>query len=250
MEEIIEDGPNGMAPRFVVVLVEPRIEGNVGAVARCMANFGLKDLVLVNPCKLADEAEKRSMHALETLHSARIVETFEEATDGLDYIIGTSAIKTENDKKFTRIPVTPMEAGEAVSTIDGRVGLLFGREDFGLLVSELERCDMMVTIPTDPGYPVMNLSHSVAVVLYEMLARSRRHKETKKASSREKELLYGQYSDLLERIDYPEFKRYKANVMFRRLMGRAAPSSWEYHTMMGVFSRALKRVKKDQEGGE
>ena len=39
-----------------VVVVGPKFEGNVGAIARCMANFGVKELYLVNPCEIGDTA--------------------------------------------------------------------------------------------------------------------------------------------------------------------------------------------------
>jgi len=35
-----------------VVLVAPKQEGNVGAIARAMKNFDAEDLVLVNPCAI------------------------------------------------------------------------------------------------------------------------------------------------------------------------------------------------------
>ena len=53
-----------------MVLIEPKHEGNVGAVARAMANFGLGKLVLVNPPELGDVAEKRAMHAVDILDNS------------------------------------------------------------------------------------------------------------------------------------------------------------------------------------
>ena len=38
-----------------IILVEPQHPGNVGAVARVMANFGIDDLALVNGCKINDD---------------------------------------------------------------------------------------------------------------------------------------------------------------------------------------------------
>ena len=47
---------------FRIVLVEPQTDGNVGAVARSMGNFGFERLFMVNPCELTEEAFKRAKH--------------------------------------------------------------------------------------------------------------------------------------------------------------------------------------------
>ncbi|HEC87103.1 MAG TPA: RNA methyltransferase, partial [Thermoplasmatales archaeon] len=64
---------------YCVVLVEPKYSGNIGAVARCMKNFDVSSLYLINPCKIDDEARARAMHAQEILDNAKIFDTFEEA---------------------------------------------------------------------------------------------------------------------------------------------------------------------------
>jgi len=62
---------------YSVIVVEPKTGGNIGAIARSMANFGLKELILVNPKELGDEAYTRAMHAQDILDNAVIVENFE-----------------------------------------------------------------------------------------------------------------------------------------------------------------------------
>ena len=58
-----------------IVLVGPKFEGNIGAVCRSMANFGLDDLVLVNPCPIGDDAYRRAKHGSHLLDSAKVVDT-------------------------------------------------------------------------------------------------------------------------------------------------------------------------------
>ena len=243
-----EDEKNGAGPTYVVILAEPKNEGNVGAVARAMENFGLDELVLVNPCAIGSEAEKRAMHAQDTLLNARRVATFGEASDLVDLTVGTTGIKSDNEKQFIRLPLAPAEAAERLARFDGRVGLVFGREDFGLYNEELAVCDMLVTIPTDERYPVMNISHAVTVVLYEFIGRRGGHRAATAATSFEKEKLHEYFGKLLDDIEYPEHKKDKTRVMFRRLIGRAAPSKWEFHTTMGVFSMALKAARGERGG--
>jgi tRNA/rRNA methyltransferase len=51
-------------PQVRIILVEPRGALNVGMVARSMANFGLKDLVLVNPQGEAADYQGEEVRAL------------------------------------------------------------------------------------------------------------------------------------------------------------------------------------------
>jgi len=54
------------------------------------------------------------------------------------------------------------------------------------------------------------------------------------------------FSELLDQINYPEHKKEKTQVMFKRVMGRAIPSKWEYHTLMGVLSKTLNKIENQK----
>lgn len=235
---------NTSMPDVRVVLVEPRSEGNVGAVARAMRNFAVDDLVLVRPCSLGDEARKRAMHGLPVLEAARTVEDFEDALADADLVVGTSGIDTPSEKRFARISVSPKDLASRVAPVDGVVALAFGREDFGLYVEELERCDLLVTVPASAEYPILNVSHAAAIVLYELHATATPRKDLRKASGLEKDRLHAALEDLMEASEYPDYKRERTRVMFRRMMGRAVPTKWEFHALMGVFQRATKRIRR------
>ena len=233
-------------PSVRVVLVEPKNEGNVGAVARAMKNFGVGDLVLVNPCPLGSEARQRAMHGADILEAARVVKDFATAIKGTDLLVGTSGVDTESEKRFARIAVRPRELAAKVRKMDGRVALLFGREDFGLLEPELLRCDLLVTIPAAKEYPILNLSHAVTILLYELFDAQAIKKTVREASGLEKEKLHDAFVDLLEATDYPAHKRARTKIMFRRLVGRAVPSKWEFHALMGVIARAAKTIRRER----
>jgi tRNA/rRNA methyltransferase len=227
-------------PHFRVVLVEPLNDGNVGAIARSMKNFGLDDLVLVRPCALGEEAVKRSMHGIDVLRAARTVYKEEEALEGAGYVVGTSGIDTLNEKKFGRLSMTPRELVERLKGFDGEAVIVFGREDFGLHKDMIKRCDFLVTIPANPAYPILNISHAASIVFYELFAASFRKAETRKATELEMEKMMEYFTVLLDVIDYPGHKREKTKVMFRRMMSRAVPTTWEFHTLMGVLDGAIK----------
>lgn len=229
-----------------VVLVQPKNEGNVGAVARAMANFGVRRLVLVDPCPIGDEAAKRAMHGGDILAQARTVPDLDGALRGADLVAGTTGIATRNEKKFLRIALTPSEFARRVRKMDGTLAVLFGREDFGLRDEELARCDLLVSIPASPRYPILNLSHAAAIVLFELFAAGGPEAGGRSASGREKEVLHRALADLMEASRVPAHKRSRNAVMFRRLVGRAVPSKWEFHALMGVLTRAAKSIRRLQ----
>ena len=228
----------------VVVLVGPKNEGNVGAVARAMKNFGARRLVLVDPCPIGEEARKRAVHGVDILDAARTVRSVDAALRGADLVAGTTGIATASEKKFLRIALTPKEFAQRVAPMDGSLAILFGREDFGLLDAELARCDLLVSIPASPLYTVMNLSHAAVVVLYELFATRSGKDPRRRASGPEKEALHRAFSEIMEATDYPSHKRGRTRIMFRRLVGRAVPSKWEFHALMGVLTRATKRIRR------
>jgi TrmH family RNA methyltransferase len=231
-------------PEVAVVLVGPKNEGNVGAVARAMKNFGARRLVLVDPCPIGDEARKRAMHGADILDGAVVAGSLDEALEGMDLVAGTTGVATRSEKKFLRIALPPREFAEKVAAMDGTLAVVFGREDFGMLDEELARCDLLVSIPASPQYSILNLSHAVVVVLYELFAARRPRGRLRRASRAEKEVLHRAFAELMEATDYPPHKRARTKVMFRRLVGRAVPSKWEFHALMGVVQRAAKRIRR------
>src|SRR5574344_2932634 len=81
-----------MKTRFV--LIETSHAGNVGAAARAMKTMGFDDLVLVRPrwpnVLRKEETIQRASGALDVLHNARIVETLDEAVEGLSHLCATA----------------------------------------------------------------------------------------------------------------------------------------------------------------
>jgi len=229
-------------PHFRVVLVEPLNDGNVGAIARSMRNFGLEDLYLVRPCAIGEEATKRAMHGIDVLKNAQTVFDDKEALKDVDFVAATSGVSTTNDKHFARIALTSRDFAEKIKDADGTVALLFGREDFGLDKEMIKKCDFLVTIPANPTYSILNISHAAAILFYELYASGVDKWEPRQAGDVEKEKLFEYFAMLLDAIEYPEHKKEKTKVMFRRLIGRSVPTTWEFHTLMGVIDGSVKKA--------
>ncbi len=228
-------------PHIRIVIVGPKFEGNVGAIARSMANFGLDDLVLVNPCPIGDDAYRRAKHGSDILDNARIADTIREAVEGCTLIVGTSGVITYGDKNCARVPLPIRKFAEKVKDYEEPIAILFGREDIGLLQEELEKCDLLVTIPTDEEYPILNLSHAATIVMYELY--DGKICEPVKVSDHNKDLLFESFNQLMIEGDYPEHRRHDTEVLFRRMMGRAVVTRYEYNVIMGVFNDAIKKIQ-------
>lgn len=225
-----------------VVLVEPLYEGNVGSIARSMKNFGYSDLALVNPPKLEGQARAFAMHALDILTSASVYSSISEAVEDSNIIIATTGNPGERVEAHIRMPAyTPFEMKKLLEGKRGKVSILFGREDKGLSNEELKHCDMIMSIPTSPQYPSMNLSHAAAVVLYEL-------NDLKGGNMRLAErfdliLMYDHIQELLDNIDYPAHKKGKTMLMIQRILGRARLTSREVQTIRGFIRRIQYRLK-------
>ncbi len=232
-----------------VILVEPKYAGNAGAVARVMKNFGFKNLILVNPAFSLneDECRKFAMHAQEIIDNAELLDSFDEALEKVDYMVGTTSIESRDDKHHLRKVFLARDFAKEIYKMEGRVGIAFGREDYGLLNEEIKKCDLLVKIPTSDEYPSLNLSHAVCILLYELFVSKYEPREVLLADGREKEKMYEFFDEFLDAINYPVYKKENTRILFRRVIGRAMLSKWEYHTLMGVFKKAIQAARRNKQ---
>jgi tRNA/rRNA methyltransferase len=228
-------------PDISVVLVGPLHEGNVGFAARAMKNFGFSDLVLVDPCPLGELARACAMHAGDVLEKARTV-SLEEVFSDYPLVVATTGGLTKSVCRSMRMPYyTPGEIRDQIKDIRGKVAILFGRENRGLSNEEVRRCDLICTIPASPGYPILNISHAVGIVCYELAGLPR---GTYRLAEREDmECLYEHLDHFLDGINHPDFKRRNTLLMARRILGRSRLTTREVSTIHGILRRAEWHMK-------
>ncbi len=232
-----------------VVLVEPRHDGNVGSVARAMKNFGFTDLWLVRPCRLGTAAKGMAVHAGDILRHARKTGRLDDALAGARLVVGTTA--RDLPETAARGPlVEPRELRRIVEAAGGRVVLLFGPEDHGLRNPEMEKCDVVVRIPTDPGYPAMNLSHAAALLLYELSGLDSR--PVARATKAQVEGLLGHLDETLRDAGFPASRRKRTVGRLRKVMGRANPTVVEVRVLRGALRKirnALRIAREKNSSG-
>ncbi|HOB60145.1 MAG TPA: RNA methyltransferase [Methanoregulaceae archaeon] len=223
-------------PEIEIVLVSPLYEGNVGFAARVMKNFGFTRLVLIDPCKIGDEAFMRAAHASDVLEKAERL-SFEEVCARSSIVIATTGEVSKSVCNPMRMPYfSPNEIRELIADIDGRISILFGRENWGLNNEEIQRADIVCTIPSAKDYPILNLSHAVGIVCYELAHLPRG--EYLLATREEMEYLYAHIDSYLTLIHHPDFKRVPTMLLIRRVLGRAMLTSREATTLHGLLRRS------------
>lgn len=232
-----------------VIFVECESPGNVGFLARTMGNFGLKKLVLINPCTLKDEAYYQAMHARETVENAEIYNTVEEFVEDkkIDFIVGSTGAPG-GSYNISRIPIKPEELGKSMNYND-KIAILFGREGNGLTNAEIEMCDITVSIPTDPSYPIMNISHAAAVILYEVFKNRNNFpvEGLEESTAIEKEYLISDMEKLIDSLTIPEHKKRNGLKVFKNIINRAFITGREAHTFKGILRRLNKKIEEDNE---
>ena len=159
------------APRTRFVLIDTSHAGNVGAVARAMKVMGFDDLVLVAPrwanVLRREETIQRASGANDVLAKARIVDTLDEALDGVSHLCATAM----TPRDFGPPTQAPREHFGALLSPPGErpggVAFLFGSERFGMRNEDVYRCHACLSIPTNPQFGSLNLASAIQVIAYD-----------------------------------------------------------------------------------
>lgn len=151
-----------------IVLVGTTHPGNIGATARAMKNMGISDLRLVNPRYFPhDDATARASGAENILAATRVISNLAEAVADCSFVAGASARARSIDWPS----LTPRECAMRVTSqpAESSVAVVFGPEKSGLENADLDRCNALLTIPTDPSFSSLNIAMAVQIVCYEIL---------------------------------------------------------------------------------
>lgn len=226
-----------------IILVEPSLAVNVGAAARAMKNMGFSRLRLVYPDgtreHLSDPARRMSAGSEEILEQARVFPSLGEALADLQVVAGCTARKGQGRNPL--LDPRGLRRYAARCGPDTRFGVVFGREDRGLTNAELDLCHLVVTVPTAPEHPSLNLAQAVLLVCYELSGRTGEDDSDVPAqgllaTSEELEDLYRHGREVLLRVGFldPQNPDRILRVL-RRILGRAGPDSREVAILRGIL---------------
>ncbi len=241
-----------------IILVDPSLPENIGAVARAMKNMGIRNLRIVLPSgkdsHLSDAARRMSAGSEDLLEGAGIFPSLGEALADLQVVIGCTARQGKGRKSF----LEPKGLPEYLSAYprDMKLGIVFGREDRGLTNDELDLSNIVLTIPTTREHKSLNLAQAVLLVCYELAQRGpadtgKRTSGAPHATSEELEQLFQHARNVLVRVGFldPQNPDRILRVL-RRLLGRAGPDSREITILRGVLRQMdwyAGRVESEEE---
>ena len=232
---------NNSWPELAIVLVEPKLDKNVGAVARAMKNFNIGRLLLISPgCDhLSDPARALSCGADNLLEEAEVFSELDTALADFKLVVGTTA----RLGKYCQPVYTPAQTAEKIEALGPQtpVAIMFGREDFGLAREQRRHSHILSSIPVNPGFSSLNLAQSVLLYGYELgrlkSADCAPQPTAELATHSELEGMYGHLRKTLEVNDFLD----KSNPdhlleYFRRLFGRASMTHREVRIIHGIMA--------------
>jgi len=242
-----------------IVLVETSHPGNIGAIARAMKNMGLSELVLVKPKEFPSQvASARASSASDVLDSARVVGSLDEALEGCKLTFGASARLRKVSWPQLDVRETAELAIKTVEQEQAQVALVFGREDSGLSNAELDKCNYLSHIPSNPTYSSLNISQAVQVFSYECLMatnlKSVHNKEGYRHKLASNDQLEGFYDHLYQALQDVGFLDPNKNARFmrrmRRLFNRAQLDIKEIDILRGILRATQRKLTPSKSSEE
>lgn len=225
-----------------IILIGTTHPGNIGAAARAMKNMGLADLVLVEPRQFPHEdATARASGAEDVLASTRVFATLDDALADCVYVAGASA----RSRTIGWPSLAPRECAARLVTESqqGTAAVVFGPEKSGLTNDHLDRCHVLLTIPTEPDFSSLNLAMAVQVLSYELRLAgvgsesAEELRDVPLATAEEMELFYAHLEQVLTDSGFldPDNPRLLMRRL-RRLFIRAVPDKNEVNILRGLLS--------------
>ncbi len=227
------------------ILIQTSHPGNVGATARAMKVMGFRELVLVAP-RFADvlsqeETVAMASGAADILARARIVDSLEEALEGVSFACATAM----TPRDFGPPTREPRSLFAELAASEHRLGLVFGSERYGMSNEDVYRCHAVLSIPTHPDYGSLNLAQAVQLLAYDWRQAlggfnvAARTADANLADARAVQGLLSHLQQGLEAIGYldPAAPK-KLMPRLNQLFNRAELSVEEVHILRGI-ARAM-----------
>ena len=236
-----------------VVFVEPMYQVNIGYAARVLKNFGIGRMYVVRPrCSITGkQAVKYSKHARELLEGAKVCDSIAQAA-GSAFRVGTTAIWHKTEHGMYNV-YTPAALKRVLRNVHGRdIALIIGRDNTGLTKDELAECDATVFIPAAKAYPTLNITHALAVLLYELTAAANEAEYGLKglyATQKETAVVKRLFESMV--LSRPDIRDRKAvSGSFFHILDRASPTKQEIRTLAVAFSKRAFNSGKGNKGAK
>ncbi len=242
-----------------MILVEPQLGENIGMAARAMGNFGLSRMRIVNPRDGWPNvhARRAASGADYILDGAALFDTVEAAVADCSLLFATTARAHDQAKPVVGPEAAAVEARTQIAAGD-QVGILFGRERWGLTNEEVALADRIVTFPVNPAFASLNLAQAVLLMGYEWFKHAHdgalpyaMPQRSERASQHQMQNFFDNLVAELDRVEFlrPPEKRDIMVVNLRNIFMRMEPSKQDLHTLHGVVTALTEGRKGPAKGG-
>jgi tRNA/rRNA methyltransferase len=226
--------------RFQVLLVGTKIPENIGGVARLLENYAVGGGALIDPqCEWRPGVAQwmATGSSIDRLNALPVFANIGSAVGDCNFVVGFTARAGKTRK-------TSIKLEDLGKKLSGRVALVFGREDFCLLKEEIDVCSHLCALDSNPDFPALNLSHSVAVVLSQLFLQennSRKgHFET--ATVAETEPMFEHLRETLVAVGLDQEGNPERMLgKLRKILQRAELTRDELSLLRGFFSKIASR---------
>lgn len=237
--------------RIIFILVEPIYAGNIGAIARIMNNFCFEELRIVGSIPQKNDFYL-AMHSEHLLDNARLFPDLAAAVSDLDRVIAFSRRLGKNKP----IDMSPMQMAAYVHELPQlKIGLVFGRETYGLTDSEADLCPLRCHFSANPEFPSINLAQAVALASYEIASFQQRNQEqggqrkVDAVSGDELDKIHQYMLDVMSGIGY--FKSHETtnwDVFLKKMLAQLNPNKETVYRLRQMFNRFHVLVKGKGKG--
>jgi tRNA/rRNA methyltransferase len=253
-------------------LINTSHAGNVGAAARALKTMGFDDMVLVAPrwanVLRREETIQRASGANDVLDKCRIVETLDEALDGMTHLCATAMTARdfgpptraprEHLEAFAARNVAAAEGDNIIDSIDKGIAFLFGSERYGMKNEDVYRCHVALKIPTNPQFGSLNLASAIQLIAYEwQLIQSKNHyknlanthvESKKMADANQIDGLLKHWEEMMLDIGYlnPDLPM-KLMPRMQQIFNRAQLRDEEINILRGIAKAAQKLIQKSRQ---
>jgi tRNA/rRNA methyltransferase len=232
-----------------IILVQPQMGENIGAAARAIANFGLKDLHLVAPRDGWPNkiAEANAVGAFDHINPVQVFENTAEAISDYHIVYATTA-RPRDMRKPVMTPEAAITDMHTRHSQGQKTAILFGGERAGLTNEDISLAQNIISVPVNDQFASLNLAQCALLLCYEWKRQQDEIAPDILPDGDSPEATQGEVNEFLSRLenelDTHKFfreKNMRPTMMrnIRNIFARNHLSEQEVKTLHGVISALI-----------
>lgn len=233
----MEESSHSYLDQIQIVLVDTQDGANIGAVCRAMKTMGISRLAVTGRRKYdSDRIRTLAIHAYDIYEQSLRFPTLEDAVRESILTVGATRRRGKFRKYFS---LSPEQLAERIrQSGKGTVSIVFGRESDGLTDAEVSICDMVVSIPSSPDFPSLNLAQAVQVITYTLYRDAEERAGYSPVDRRRLEQVTDTITESFDKIHfYKQDEKEEVGRFFRDILARSGLSEKEAARLEKMFRK-------------